>query len=166
MAYKKKTWTEKLKDNKNYPKTIPFEKTMPCGKSLAKWGAKPGDTVVIAPPSDVNMVMKHVPKGNVITIYEICSVLARKHKADFCCSLTTGIFITIAAHAAEENRMKGEKHITPYWRTLKTTGVLNAKFPGGLDAQKSMLEQEGLTIIGKGKTLHVKEYERYLVKDL
>jgi alkylated DNA nucleotide flippase Atl1 len=62
--------------------------------------------------------------------------------------------------------MKEEKHITPYWRTFKTNGVLNAKFPGGLDAQKKMLKQEGLTIIGKGKTLHVKDYERYRVKDL
>jgi hypothetical protein len=71
MAYKKKTWTEKLQDNKNYPKTNPFEENMPCGKDLAKWGTKPGDTVVIAPPSDVNMVMKHVVNGHVITIYEI-----------------------------------------------------------------------------------------------
>ncbi|MDG6219328.1 MAG: MGMT family protein, partial [Candidatus Thermoplasmatota archaeon] len=78
--------------------------------------------------------------------------------------LTTGIFINIAAHAAEETKEKGEKDSTPYWRTLKTNGVLNHKFPGGVEKQKKLLEEEGFTIIGKGKTLTVKDYEQYLVR--
>ena len=69
--------------------------------------------------------MNAVPQGKLITIYEICKMLAKKHKVKFCCSLTTGIFINIAAHAAEESKEKGEKNTTPYWRTIKTDGVLN-----------------------------------------
>lgn len=163
MAYKKKIWTEKLNDSKNSPKILKFEKNFPCAKALEKWGAKPGDTVVIAPALDVDRIMKNVPKGKLINIYEICNRLAKKHKAMFCCSLTTGIFINIAAHAAEESREKGEKYITPYWRTLKTNGFLNHKFPGGAEAQKNMLEKEGYTILQKGKKYVVENYEKYLL---
>ena len=41
---------------------------------------------------------------------------------------------------------------TPYWRTLKANGELNAKYPGGVEAQKEMLEKEGHTVIQKGRT--------------
>ena len=109
MTYKKKTWTEKLHDSKNFPKILRFERNFPCGKALEKWGAKPGDTVVITPPLEVDAIMKKVPKGKLITIHEICDKLAKKHDVQFCCSLTTGIFINIAAHVAEEAKERGEE---------------------------------------------------------
>ena len=165
MTYKKKTWTEKLYDKKNFPKILSFQNNFPCAKTLEKWGAKPGDTVVLAPGIDINEVMSQVPKGHIITIFEICKILAKKHHADFCCSLTTGIYINIAAHAAEESKEKGQSLITPYWRTLKTDGFLNPKFPKGLEHQKMLLENEGLSIQQKGKHYFVLNYERYL-KDI
>lgn len=164
MAYKKKSWTEKLHDSKKFPKILEFDPKFPCGKALEKWGAKSGDTVVITPPLEVDGIMKKIPKGKLITLYEICKKLAKKHKVKFCCSLTTGIFINIAAHAAEEAKEKGERNITPYWRTLKMEGVLNHKFPGGAEAQKKLLEKEGFTIIQKGKKFIVENYENYLLK--
>jgi alkylated DNA nucleotide flippase Atl1 len=164
MVYKKKSWTEKLYDKKNFPKILGFEKKFPCGKALEKWGAKPGDTVVLAPPLDVYEVMKNIPRGKLMTIYEICNHLAKKHGAKFCCSLTTGIFITIAAHASIELQEKGEKNTLPYWRALKTGGVLNHKFPGGAIAQKEKLEKEGFTVLCKGKNYVVKDYQDYLIK--
>jgi hypothetical protein len=163
MAYKKKTWIEKLDNNKNFPKILPFEKSFPCAKALEKWGAKPGDSVVLAPPLDVDNIMKNVPEGKLITIYEICCKLAKKHKVKYCCSLTTGIFINIVANATEELKKKGENNLTPYWRTLKTDGFLNPKFPGGEEAQKNKLEKEGFIIIKKGKKFFVKDYEKYLI---
>lgn len=51
---------------------------------------------------------------------------------------------------------------TPYWRTLKANGELNAKYPGGIEAQKEKLEEEGFTIIQKGRKnvrYYVKDYE-------
>ena len=51
----------------------------------------------------------------------------------------------------------------PYWRTLKAHGELNAKYPGGIEAQKEKLEAEGHTIIQKGRKnirYYVKDYER------
>jgi hypothetical protein len=164
MVYKKKSWTEKLFNSKNFPKILKFEKSFPCGKVLEKWGAKPGDTVVLAPPLEVDAIMKNVPKGKLITIYEICSQLSKKHNVKFCCSLTTGIFINIVANAVEELKEKGEKNITPYWRTLKINGFLNHKFPGGVEKQKKILEEEGFTVLQKGKNYVVENYEIFLIK--
>ncbi len=166
MVYKKKTWTEKLHDNKQFPKILEFDPKFPCGKALTKWGAQPGDSVVLVAPFEVDDIMKQVPKGRLITIYEICDILAKKYKVKFCCSLTAGIFINIVAHAVEEAKETGEAFVTPYWRTLKTDGVLNPKFPGGVERQKQLLEKEGFRVVQKGKKFFVDQYEKYLVKDI
>ena len=99
--------------------------------------------------------MKKVPKGKLITLKEICENLARKHKTQYCCTLTTGIFVMIAANAAEETKSN-----TPYWRTLKNNGELNKKFPGGVERQKFLLEKEGHNIVNRGKRLFVKDFEK------
>lgn len=75
------------------------------------------------------------------TINEVRLTLARKHGATIGCPMTTGIFARVAANAAEERRREGEKGITPYWRTLKTEGVINEKYPGGVRGQKRLLER-------------------------
>jgi alkylated DNA nucleotide flippase Atl1 len=122
-------------------------------------GAKPGNSVVLVPPTEVDAIMKTVPEGKLSTLKEICEKLAEKHKTQYCCTLTTGISITTAANAAEET--KGE---TPYWRTLKNKGELNKKYPGGLENQKRLLEEEGHEIINKGRRLFVKDYQKKLVE--
>ena len=54
MIYKKKSWQQKLEASKNFPKTLRLEPNFPCYKALTKMGAKAGDSVVIAPPLEVN----------------------------------------------------------------------------------------------------------------
>lgn len=153
---KRKSWSEKLKDNKGLPKV---EKI--TDKMSKRWGT---GTVVIPAPMEVNEMMRKVPEGNLITINEIRAALAKKHGATIGCPLTTGIFAWVAANAAEEERQKGEKDITPYWRTLKTGGVINPKYPGGVEAQKKLLEKEEHKIIQKGKKYVVADYEKSLAK--
>jgi alkylated DNA nucleotide flippase Atl1 len=157
MPYKKKTWKEKLEDNKSFPKILELKARFPCFRALSAMGAKPGDSVVIAPPLEVDAIMKEVPKGKLITLTEICKTLAKKHDTQYCCTLTTGIFITVSANAAEET--DGDN---PYWRTLKNNGELNKKYPGGLEKQKIMLENEGHEIFNKGKRFFVKDYQKFL----
>ena len=71
----------------------------------------------------------------------------------------------IAAGAAEEDAMKGKKRITPYWRTLKSDGEINPKYPGGVQKQIEMLEAEGHTILPKGKKKFVvQDFEKFLIK--
>ncbi len=61
---------------------------------------------------------------------------------------------------------EGKPDITPYWRTLKSKGELNEKFPGGVEAQASHLRAEGHTIEpGKGnKPPKVKDFEKALLE--
>jgi alkylated DNA nucleotide flippase Atl1 len=156
LAAKKKTWSEKLNDSKGLPKV---EKI--TDKMSKRWGT---GTVVIPAPIEVDEIMRTVPAGKLITINDIRAALAKKHKATIGCPMTTGIFAWIAANAAEEQKQNGEKDITPYWRTLKTGGVLNKKYPGGIEAQRLLLEREGHTVIKKGKKHAVLNYEKSLIQ--
>jgi len=156
MPTKKKSWTEKLADSKDLPKV---EKI--TGKMSKRWGT---GTVVIPAPIEVYEMMRRVPEGKLTTINEIRGALAKKHKATTGCPITTGIFAWIAANAAEEQRQEGKKDTTPYWRTLKTGGVMNPKYPGGVERLKKHLEKEGHKVIQKGKKYIVADYKKSLIK--
>jgi hypothetical protein len=120
--------------------------------------------MVIPAPLEVDSIMKTVPSGKLITINEIRQVLTRKHGVDVACPITTGIFVWIAAHAAEEDAADGKKKITPYWRTLKTNGELNPKYPGGIESLKRKLKAEGHRVIAKGKRFFVADFEESIAK--
>ena len=107
--------------------------------------------------------MKKVPQGKLTTINAIRAKLAQKHGATIGCPITTGIFAWIAANAAKEAADAGEKNINPYWRTLKTGGFINEKYPGGVEAQKKLLEREGHRVVQRGKTHRVADFEERLV---
>ena len=55
---------------------------------------------------------------------------------------------------------QGRKRITPYWRTLKSDGQINPKYPGGAEAIREKLEAEGHSVIQKGKRFLVKDFEK------
>jgi hypothetical protein len=156
LAVKKKTWCQKLNASKGLPKVEKITDAM-----SQRWGT---GTVVIPAPTEVDELMRKIPTRNLVTINEIRAALAKKHKATIGCPMTTGIFAWVGAHAAEERRQQGEKNITPYWRTLKTGGVLNEKYPGGAEGQKELLEREGHTVIQKGKKYVVLSYEKSLAQ--
>jgi len=156
MPKARKSWQEKLMDSKGLPKVEKITEKM-----SKRWGT---GTVVIPAPKEVDEIMKKVPKGKLITINEIRRKLAQIHGATIGCPITTGIFAWIAAHAAEEAAAEGSKDITPYWRTLKAGGVINEKYPGGVEAQKKLLEKEGHKIIQKGKKFIIADFEKSLVK--
>lgn len=160
----KKTWQEKLKDKPSFPKVLRLEKGFPCYNAVHKMGAEAGDDVVLVNPSEVVEIMKQVPKGKPITIVEICKKIAKQHGVPACCTLTTGIFIMTAANAAEEASKEGKSLDIPYWRTLKTDGFLNGKYPGGQEAHKRLLERENFRVIARGKKYQVDDYEKYLMK--
>jgi hypothetical protein len=156
MSKKCKSWHEKLHDNKDLPKVIKIG-----GKMSKKWG---NGTLVIPAPLEVDELMKKVPRGKLITINEIREFMARKHKASIGCPMTCGIFAWVAAHAAYEDWRAGKKRITPYWRTLKTGGFINEKYPGGVAVQKKLLQKEGHKVVKKGNKYVVADFEKRLLK--
>lgn len=147
MARAKKSWNEKLHDVKDLPRVGQIE-----GKMSRRWGE---GTMVIPSPLEVDGLMRQVRRGQLTTIDDLRKALARKHGATIACPITTGIFAWIAAHAAAEAEEEGAKRFTPYWRTLKTGGELNPKYPGGLAGVRKRLEAEGHRVIARGKRLFV-----------
>jgi alkylated DNA nucleotide flippase Atl1 len=146
----RKSWREKLADSKDLPRVIKLS-----GAARKRWGGK---TLVIAAPAEVDALMKRVPRGRVTTINALRTALAQKHRTEAACPVTTGIFAWIAAHAADEAAADGAKKITPWWRTLKKDGELNAKYPGGLAAQRRRLAVEGHRCVARGKRVLVADF--------
>jgi alkylated DNA nucleotide flippase Atl1 len=156
MPKARKSWIEKLNDSKDLPRVETI-----TGRMSQRWGT---GTVVIPAPLEVDALMGSVPRGQLTTINDIREALARKHKATIGCPITTGIFAWVAAHAADERAFAGEKDITPYWRTLKTGGELNPKYPGGIQEQAVRLKEEGHTLEQSKGVLKVKDFEKKLAK--
>lgn len=154
----RRTWREKLADRKDLPKVITI-----TGKLRKRWGE---GTCAIPSPMEVDALMRRVPKGRVTTINRLRAAIARKHGATIGCPITTGIFVWIAAHAAEEAAAAGRKRITPWWRVLKEGGKLNPKYPGGVAEQARRLRAEGQAIIlaKRSRALVVARYEARLAE--
>ncbi len=149
MSYRRKTWQEKLADDKGLPKVFD------CAKS--KRGGT--GTCVIPAPREVDELMRQVPKGRLTTIDQIRQKLARRHGTTIACPITTGIFAWVSANAAAEAEEQGAKAITPYWRTLKSKAELNPRYPGGIPALKRKLAAEGHRVTQKGKRYFVAVFE-------
>jgi hypothetical protein len=154
-SYKKKSYREKLMDSKDLPfvETIPERMVRTCGEG----------TLVVPAPLEVDEMMRKVPAGKVVTVNMIREALARKHGTTVACPMCTGLFAGIAAHAAAEDAAEGRRDITPYWRTLKEGGVINEKYPGGVEGQKELLEKEGHVVMQKGKKLVVSDFQKNLI---
>ncbi len=150
----RKDFNAMLHDSKDMPKI----QTITDQKSIEKYG---GSRMYFAPPIDYDKVMKRIPYGKVITVGKIREHFAALNGADFTEPITAGIFVSIAAWASHQRT----EDKTPYWRTLKAGGELNAKYPGGVEAQKEILEAEGHTIVQKGRKnirYYVQDYEKAL----
>jgi hypothetical protein len=152
----RKSWREKMETDQE-PKIV---KLPPEG-----WARMGGRTMLVSTPRDVDALMRKIPKGKIITSALLRQKLAGDFGAECACPTSTGIFVRIAAEAAEEDRAAGAKRITPYWRVIAKDGGLNEKFPGGVKAQAENLKAEGFQIepsTGK-KPPRVKDFEKKLV---
>jgi alkylated DNA nucleotide flippase Atl1 len=139
----RKSWREKM-DNPKLPKLVRIPPAMQTrfGKEM----------MLVPSPREVEAFIQTVPEGTVSTVSKIREFLAAKHSAGVTCPLTTGIFVRIAAEAAEEDARAGHATITPYWRIVKDDGSLNPKLPGGTSRQAKRLRAEGHRILpAKGK---------------
>jgi hypothetical protein len=156
MSKHKKSWREKLADDKGFPQVAKID-----SKKSKRWGT---GTFVIPAPIEVDAAMKKVRRGKLTTIDAIRKALAKKHGTTIACPITTGIFAWIAAHAADEDENDGRARITPYWRTLKTGGELNPKYPGGIKNLRTRLAAEGHRVIKKGSRYFVADYEQTVIE--
>jgi hypothetical protein len=157
MKAKRRTWQEKLADSKGFPKVFAID-----AKKSKRWGT---GTFVIPAPTEVDELMRRVPKGRLTTIDGLRKTLAHRHGTTLACPLTTGIFAWIAAHAAAEAAAEGKRRTNPYWRTLKSNGELNPKYPGGIADLQRKLEGEGHRVCRRGRKYYVEGFESRLVNE-
>ena len=150
----KKDFNAMLRDDKDMPKV----QIVTDPGTIKKYG---GDRMYFAPPMAYDAVMRRVPEGRVLTVGAIREHFARENGADFTDPITAGIFVSIAAWASHQRQADP----TPWWRTLKADGELNPKYPGGVEAQRALLEAEGRTGTQRGREnirYYVKDYEQVL----
>jgi alkylated DNA nucleotide flippase Atl1 len=148
----KKSWRDRLA---SYPH-LPNVKEIP-----AAMRSRRGEGTIATPsPREVEAAMRSIPEGRLATVMGIGEDIALRHQATIGCTVTTAIFAHMVAHAAEEAGRTEER--TPYWRTLKIGGELNAKYPGGIEAQMSKLEAEGHTVVQRGKRYFVEDFAKKL----
>jgi alkylated DNA nucleotide flippase Atl1 len=150
----KKSWRDRLA---SYPH-LPEVKEIP--PPMRK---RHGEGTIATPsPREVEEAMCDVPEGRLDTVFGIGEAIAVRHSATIGCTVTTAIFAHMVAHAAEEAIQPENK--APYWRTLKIGGELNAKYPGGIEAQMTKLETEGHTVVQRGKRYFVEDFAKKLVR--
>ena len=143
------TWREKI----DKPQDVKIVKVPP---KMSRFGS---GTMLIPTPKLIDAMIRKVPKGKLVTVSELRRKLARDFRTDVTCPLTTGIFVRIAAEAAEEDRANGKKRIAPYWRVIKDDGSMNPKLPGGSAQQSRYLRAEGFEVANKGKTPRVQDFD-------
>lgn len=108
--------------------------------------AFPAGRMLIASPLTLRAIISNVPRGYVLKFSALREALARQFDTDYTCPVTTGIFLRIAADAAEEDRADGADDVMPWWRMVRDDGSLFEKLPGGLARQAALLSLEGVTI--------------------
>jgi hypothetical protein len=104
-------WTARLNTNPE-----PEVRPMPADRI----GLKKGDLVLLPSARLVDDFIRAIPKGKAVSILQLRTTLARRHKADGTCPVHLGYHLRTVAEAACEARDRGAplRNITPIWRVL------------------------------------------------
>lgn len=127
----------------------------------ARSAAFPAGKMLISSPRELDALIHKIPEGRVLTLGALRATLARAHRADYTCPLTTGIFLRIVGEAAEEERAAKGGDVAPYWRVVRDDGALIDTLPGGTEAQARRLVAEDVTVLFLGKTPRVTEVKHF-----
>ena len=73
--------------------------------------------MLVAIPLIVDAYVRKIPKGHSTSFLTMQEDLAREHKADKTCQVSTGIFLRISAEAAYKNFLlsASDENMTPFW---------------------------------------------------
>jgi hypothetical protein len=104
-----KTWSEKFNDPRPH-------QVKPCPVDIS--GMKKGEIMLIPSPKIVDAYIRTIPAGTSMNARELRAGLAKKHRAQVTCPITTGFHLrTVAEHAHAEHEA-GKRDIAPVWRVL------------------------------------------------
>ncbi len=137
MAYKLKTWQEKMHNGRPWKVEVVDKKFADIPE---------GATMLVATPEIVDEYIRNVPKGVSTSLQQMRKDLAAEYNAQYCCPVTSGIFLRIVAEAAYEEYMDGKplKKITPFWRMIDDQAPVAKKLTFGTQFIKEQRAKEGL----------------------
>jgi hypothetical protein len=136
------SWSEKL-EGAHPAKIVPIPPRM-----QKRFGQ---GTMLIPRPLDVDVLIRKIPRGKLLTQSQLREKLARKAGANLTCPLCAGMFLRISAEASAEQARAGKSRVTPYWRVVRDDGRLMENLPGGPTGQAEHLMAEGHRIDTSGK---------------
>ncbi len=124
LVMPKPTWNDKLSNSKP-PEIKRLEKPFA--------GMPDGGIMLIASPEIIDAYVRAIPRGHTVTVKAMRGELADRHRAQFTCPVTTGIFLRVVAEAAWEKHLSGEPidSITPFWRVIEPEAPLANKLVCG-----------------------------------
>ena len=137
MAYTRKTWQQKL-HNGHAAKVERVDKRfadIPEGASM-----------LVPTPEMVDAYIKNIPEGTQSTLAQMRKDLAAENGVEYCCPITSGIFLRIAAEAAYEAHSGGKSisEVTPFWRILDRKSPAVNKVTFDKDFIRQQRATEGL----------------------
>jgi len=91
MAYKRKTWQEKLHNGHPWKVGVVDKKFADIPE---------GATMLVATPEIVEAYIRNISEGTNTTLQQMCKDLTAEYHAGYCCPITSGIFLRIVAEAA------------------------------------------------------------------
>lgn len=139
MAYKRKSWAEKMNPNAQH-------KVEKADKTFA--GIPEGSQMLIATPIIVDEYVKSIPEGSEGSLQQMRKDLAAEYNAEYTCPVTSGIFLRIVAENAYEQLQQGKSvdEITPFWRIIDLKSPTAIKLTFGTDFLIEQRKKEGLPV--------------------
>ena len=139
MAYKRKTWAEKMNPHIAHKIEI-------TDKTFAD--VPKGVKMLIATPTIVDDYVWHIPKGTATSLQQMRKDLAAEYQAAYACPITSGLFLRIVAEKAYEECQQGKplNEITPFWRIIDLKSNTAKRLSFGTDFLVAQREKEGLPV--------------------
>ena len=111
-------------------------------------GLKAGSRMFVATPMIVDAFIRAIPPGEHFTVPAMRNILARRHRCDGACPVSTAIFTRMSAEAAIEAMEDGTdaSEVTPFWRVLRGSDKIAGRLkldPLWIDNQRAA---EGLPV--------------------
>jgi hypothetical protein len=134
-APKSLSWAAKMQKSRK-------QKLVVLDKPFA--GIPAGSTLLVATPALVAKYIDEIPRGETRTVVRMRNELARRHRAQATCPVSTGIFLRIVAEASLEALAsgKGADEVTPFWRVVEPTSALAKKLSCDEAFLKALIEVE------------------------
>lgn len=137
MPSKPKSWQQRLKsDKKPLVKDLTFDFA----------GLKAGTTMLVSSPLAIEAYLRKIPAGSQRTVERMRADLAKKHKADGACPVSSAIFLRIVSEAAFEQLAAGTplNEVAPFWRVVTADSPLARKLACGPEFVRAQREREGI----------------------